>query len=134
MNAHETLLRDATGRVVLTAEQAELVARILAHDWAPSTDTPEDAIWWAFFDIEKQSGDGCLLPGNKTDALALWVLRWAPVVQAAEQQTNSSDRLPTASPEVQAFLQGAPSGHWYRDTIATEAAVRAARAAGGGAS
>lgn len=89
MIARADLHRDESGRVVLTTEQAELVARILAYDWAPGTDTPEDAVWWAFFDIEKQSPDGCLLAGNKTDALALWVMRWAPVVAAASAAVDA---------------------------------------------
>lgn len=122
-----TLARDANGSVVLTVEQAELVARILAHDWAPSSDTPEDAIWWAFFDIEGQSPDGCLLPGNKADALARWVLRWAPVVRAAIRQHDAGEAMMDAEDDVD-------SDRAYSDAcVATECAVRDALEDGGAA-
>lgn len=116
-----TIERDASGCAVLTAEQAVLVARILCHDWKPSeAGTEEDALWWAFFKIER-SKDGCLKPGNKSDALARWVLRWAPVVEAAIAQHNAHVTVPDDY-----------SGEWIDDRewigacSATEAAVRAA--------
>ncbi len=78
------LARDADGSVVLTVAQAVGVATMERHDWEPAPwGSDEDLLWRAFFEIES---DDCTGPGNKVDALARWVLRVAPIVQAAIRQ------------------------------------------------
>lgn len=90
MNA-ATLERDVDGCAILTTEQAVLVARILCHDWTPPpSGSQEDALWWAFFRIETEREDGCIGPGGKFNALARWVLQWAPVIMAAEHAYDAA--------------------------------------------
>lgn len=113
-----TIERDASGCAVLTAEQAVLVARILCHDWKPSeAGTEEDALWWAFFKIERGK-DGCLKPGNKSDALARWVLRWAPVVEAAIKQHDAGEAMSNDNDG-----EWVDDREWVDACVATETAV-----------
>lgn len=92
-----TIHRDADGRVALTTEQAEALARWLARPTHPAG--PDVAA------IIGASG------GETVTLLARWVENWAPVVRAAEAQAVALDAV--------------GRDEWVYATDATEAAVRA---------
>ena len=83
-----TIHRDADGRAMLTTEQAELVADYQAAlaspgaAWSDERWTEWDALYSAI----------CAAGEKPGPALARWVLRWAPVVQAAMSDPEMLDR------------------------------------------
>lgn len=101
---------------VLTTEQAVALARWwLAADGTPAPGWPEDSL-------------GLVDATPPLDAIARTILAWAPVVAAAEAQTDAwaaANGKPNAEP--------LEDDDWVDATGDTEAAVRAMRAAGGGA-
>lgn len=108
--------------VDLTTEQAEIVSEFVAgrgHEWSDD----RWGEWYAFLDAWQALND---VAGweNWSRSLARWVLLNAPVVRAAEAQTDAADAIRvhdwTEYDEGLAFAAADTSR-------ATEAAVRAAR-------
>lgn len=87
-----TLTHDERGRVVLTAEQALQVARW----WRGSAHADHAEIERLFHGHQDQAGL----------ALAAWVERWAPVVEAADRwlaARNAGLRFPPSRPAGQDY-------------------------------
>ena len=119
-----TIHRDAEGRAVLTTEQAVLCARYeeMLHTAGLGLD---DEQWEAVYAIEAELGG----TGELFAALARWVLRWAPVVQAAQAQEEAISHM-TAKPGGASVWTESDYARWQGATDATERAVRAARGEG----
>ena len=108
-----TLARDAAGDVMLTTEQAAALARsAVTWDYEPVADLRETIIYTG--------------GGNPNDTLARWVLRWAPVVSAAEALEGTADGFADLSPW--SADDAVPKG-WDAAVDKVVAAVRAARVA-----
>lgn len=124
-----TIHRDAERRVVLTHEQALVVARGLRYGVALDLDE-----WWLIVDGVVGPGkrgfnDAALREAALTDALIAYVLRWAPVVQAAQAQEEAISHM-TAKPGGASVWTESDYARWQGATDATERAVRAARGEG----
>lgn len=126
-----TIHHDAEGRAVLTHEQAEALARMQTAPATRAGQMYKDAAYpFARALVEEAEATGMPYPEMEIEyALARYVLRWAPVVRAAEAQEEAISHM-TAKPGGASVWTESDYARWQGATDATERAVRAARGEG----